>query len=320
MASVPSTPVLGGALLEAGHLDEVQAFVAVAQCGSFTAAAGRLERNASTVSRRVAALEARLGVRLVARTTRRVALTEAGTSYLARMTAVLEEIAHADAEMAAHGDVPQGSLRISLPRAYGRLWVAPLLPVLMARYPTLRIQAHYADHFVDLVGEGYDVAVRLGKLADSTLVARKVAAVRRRMVASPAYLAKHGTPARPEDLLQHRCLGFAGFQRRSSWILRQGLERREIAVPLAMTSDDAETLVMAAAQGAGIAVATDWLLDKHPDRDRLLPVLPEWDVGEESAIHLVTPSVRFVPAKTRAFVELAMQALRRDPVVVPPTR
>lgn len=297
--------------LQASSLDEVQSFVALAQAGSFTVAAERLGKNGSTVSRRIAALEARLGVRLVERTTRRVALTEPGTAYLARMTAVLEEIAGADAEMAAHGDVPQGLLRITLPRSYGRLWVAPLLTKLLERYPRLRIEAHYGDHFVDLVGEGYDAAVRLGKLADSSLIARKVATVRRTLVASADYLKRAGTPQHPRDLVQHRCLGFAGMGRGTSWALRKARQRIEVPISAVLVADDAETLVAAAADGCGIAVVTDWLLEKHPARKHLVPVLAGWEVGEESAIHIVTPTVRFLPAKTKAFIEMAAAQLRR---------
>lgn len=297
--------------LQASFLDEVQAFVALAQTGSFTAAALRLGKDGSTVSRRIGALEARLGVRLVERTTRRVALTEAGTAYQARMTAVLEEIAHADAEMSAHGDVAQGLLRITLPRSYGRFWVAPLLPQFLERHPRLRIEAHYADHFVDLVGEGYDLAIRIGKLADSSLVARRIATVKRTLVASSAYVKRSGAPRHPRELAQHRCLGFAGIGRGASWTLRKGRQRIEVATASVLVADDAETLVTAAAEGAGIAAITDWLLDKHPMRKHLVPVLEGWDVGEESAIHIVTPTIRFLPAKTKAFIEMAARHLRR---------
>ena len=309
MATRPSG--LPAPTLQARSLDEVQSFVALAQAGSFTVAAERLGKDGSTVSRRIAALEAPLGVRLVERTTRRVALTESGTAYLARMTAVLEEIAGADAEMAAHGDVPQGLLRITLPRSYGRLWVAPLLPKFLERYPRLRIEAHYTDHFVDLVGEGYDVAIRLGKLADSSLVARKVASVTRTLVASADYLKRSGIPRHPRDLAQHRCLGFAGIARGTSWALRKARQRIEVPIPAVLVADDAETLVAAAADGCGIVAVTDWLLEKHPLRKQLVPVLPAWEVGEESAIHIVTPTVRFLPAKTKAFIEMAAAHLRR---------
>ena len=296
---------------QAGSLDEVQAFVAVAQSGSFTGAALRLGKDGSTVSRRISGLEARLGVRLVERTTRRVALTESGIAYLRRMSAVLEEIANADAEMSAHGDVPQGLLRIAVPRSYGRLWVAPLLPQFLERHPRLRIEAHYADHLVDIVGEGYDLAVRLGKLADSTLVARKIAVSRRSLVASPDYLKRFGMPRNPQELVEHRCLGFTGIGRGPAWTLRNGRQRLQIPVSAVLVADDAETLLTAAAEGGGIAVATDWLLEKHPLRSQLVPVLAGWEIGEESAIHIVTPTARFLPAKTRAFVELASRHLRR---------
>jgi DNA-binding transcriptional LysR family regulator len=303
-ASVPSTA------LQAGHLDEVQAFVAVAQSGGFSAAAVHLGKDASTVSRRIAALERRLGVRLITRTTRRLAITEAGTNYLARMSAVLEEMASADAEIAARGERPQGLLRLALPRTYGRLWITPLLPRFMARFPDVQIDARFSDHFVDLVGEGFDVAIRLGALRNSTLVARKVGDVQRRLYASRTYLRAHGTPAAPKDLLLHRCLGFAGYEHGADWVLRKARQRLSMRVPLALHSDDADSLVTAAADGAGIVIATDWLVAKHAARSRLCPVLPAWDVGEPGAIYIVTPSARFLPAKTRVFIDMVTQALR----------
>lgn len=313
MVSTPTSThrtAIASLTLQASHLDDVQAFVAVAQSGSFSAAALRLDKDASTVSRRIAALERRLGVRLIARTTRRLAITEAGTNYLARMSAVLEEMANADAEISARGERAEGLLRVALPRTYGRLWLAPLLPRFMARYPEVRIDARFSDRFVDLVGEGFDVAVRLGALQDSTLVARKVGDIQRHLYTSSAYLRAHGVPASPRDLSQHRCLGFAGYQHGADWVLRKGKQRVIVGVPLALHSDDADSLLTAAADGAGIVIATDWLVAKHPARSKLHPVLPGWDVGEPGAIYIVTPSARFLPAKTRVFIEMMAQALR----------
>lgn len=307
----PAHPPLIAPPLQATALDEVQTFVVVAQSGSFSAAALRLGKDASTVSRRVGALEARLGVRLFERTTRHVALTEAGASYLARMTAVLEEISDADARMSAHRNVPQGLLRITVPRSFGRLWVAPLLPAFLEQHPGVRVEAHYADHFVDLVGEGFDVAIRLGQLRDSTLVARRLARFGRGLVASPAYLRRHGTPRKPQDLPRHRCLGFAGHERGSAWALRKAGQRTDVPITAVLVADDAETLLTAAAEGAGIAVATDWLLEKHPERERLVPVLRGWAVGEDSVVHAVTPAARFLPAKTTAFIEMVTRHLHR---------
>lgn len=297
--------------LHPSALEELQAFVAVAQTASFTAAAGRLGRNGSTVSRRISALESRLGVRLIERTTRQVALTEAGTAYLARVTTVFDELASATAELSAHGGLAQGVLRLTAPRSYGRLWVAPLLAGFMQRHPALRVEAHYSDRLVDLVAEGFDVALRIGKLADSSLVARRLAAVTRTLVASRAYLKRHGRPAHPADLAQHACLQFSHDMHGAPWVLRQPPQRIKVAVQPLLVADDAETLLAAAAEGAGIAAVTDWLLERHPLRRQLVPVLDGWEVGEPGAIHLVTPGLRLLPAKTRAFVELATQALRR---------
>ena len=310
MPSLPSRLV--SAPLQASQLDEIQAFVAVSQCGSFSQAANRLGRDASTISRRIASLEARLGVRLVERTTRRVSLTESGTAYLGRMSAVLEEIAAADAHISAHRHVVQGLLRVTLPRADGRLWVAPLLPDFMARYPGLRMEVYFCDHVVDLVGEGFDVAIRLGKLPDSSLVARKVATVRRHLVASESYLNRYGRPLQPQDLATHACLGFAGHSSSSTWIFRKDNQRLELAMNEILLADDAEALLSAAAEGAGLVVTTDWMLAKHPLRERLVPLLKGWDVGEQSEVHVVTPTLRFLPAKTRVFTDTIMKGLRRD--------
>ncbi|QRF61164.1 LysR family transcriptional regulator [Variovorax paradoxus] len=306
-ASIPASVVTR----QASQLDEIQAFVAVGQTGSFSAAAALLSKDASTISRRIAALERRLGVRLIARTTRRLAITEAGNSYLARMSAVLEEMANADAELSARGNRPQGLLRISLPRTYGRLWLAPLLPRFMAAYPDVQLDVRFSDQFVDLVSEDFDVAVRLGALQSSSLVARKVGEVRRHVYASAAYLRAHGTPSAPREIAQHRCLGFAGYQRSAEWSLRKGRQRVTVGVKLAMHTDDSDSLITAAAEGAGLVIATGWLVEKHPLGGKLRPVLPDWEVGEPGAIYIVTPTASFLPAKVRVFIEMVSGALRR---------
>lgn len=174
------------------------------------AAATVLRRDASLISRRVSALEARLGVRLLARTTRRVAVTEAGAAYLRRVQAILAELAAADAEAADRAAAPRGVLCLAVPAAFGRMWVAPLLPGFLAAYPAIRIELRHADRYVDLVAEGFDAAIRVGALQDSGLVARRLASFRRLLCASPAYLSAHGTPATPEALEHHACLGLDG--------------------------------------------------------------------------------------------------------------
>lgn len=292
MAGVPET-----------HLDQVNAFVLVAKHGSFSAAAAALERDNSIVSRRVHALEKRLGVRLIERTTRRMALTEAGINYLARVDGALDALALADAEASARSALPRGTLKLSLPLAYGRMWVAPVLPAFMAKYPEIRIDARYTDRFVDLIDEGVDLAVRLGTLKDSSLVARRLAGFERRLYAAPAYLKQWGRPRSPADLASHRGLGFSTYERPDRWALSRGAERCDVQVRINLMSDDVASLVTAAEAGAGVVIAADWLVSEHVAAGKLEHVLPEWRVGERSAIYAVTPSARLLPRKTQVLLD-----------------
>lgn len=294
-------------------LDHLRAFVHVAQTLSFTTAARALELDASVVARRIAALERRLGVRLVERTTRRMMLTEAGQAYLLRVQPALEELAAVEAETRERGHRPAGLLRASLPATFGRLWIAPLLPAFLAKHPDIDLDLRFADRYVDLVAERFDVAVRLGVLAESGLVARKIRDYARGVFAAPAYLKRHGTPERPDDLAEHCGLSFAGFDRPSQWTLSRGHRQRVVDVPLRMVSDDSSVLIAAAAAGAGVVVATDWLVHAEVLAGKLMRVLPEWTVGAPGAAYLVMPSMRFVPGKTRAFADWIVEALRALP-------
>jgi len=206
---------------------EMAAFAAVAEQGSFTKAAVRLGRDATVLSRRVQALERRLGVRLLERTTRRVTPTEAGATCLTRTRSILAALEEAEEEAIAHaGGAPRGTLRLALPGSFGRMWVAPFLPEFLAAHPQVRIEAEFSNRFVDLVGEGFDAAVRLGALSDSGLVAHKIAVRRRLLCAAPAYLERNGVPKRPEDLATHACLGFTGFASYPDWRLTNDKGKR----------------------------------------------------------------------------------------------
>jgi DNA-binding transcriptional LysR family regulator len=290
-------------LPDAAHLADLVAFVAVLERGSFTRAAEQLARDATVVSRRVSALEERLGVRLVERTTRRVAPTEAGTALFERARAILEQFAEAESAASAYGgDEPRGTLKVALPGSFGRMWIAPYLPAFLGAHPALRVEASFSNRFVDLVAEGFEVAVRLGGLPDSTLVARKVADRRRLLCASPAYLERHGTPRHPRELAHHDCLAFTGFVSHPEWKLVSGKgERAAVRVAGRLVSDDAEALVVAAVQGAGITMTADWFVGRELADGRLVPVLPDWTMDERGGIYVVVPSRRFLPAKTRAF-------------------
>ncbi|MES0219452.1 LysR family transcriptional regulator [Mesorhizobium sp. C280B] len=290
---------------EPAALVEMAAFAAIAEARSFTKAAARIGRDATILSRRLASLEERLGVRLLHRTTRSVSLTEAGSEFLVRVRAILAAVDEAEAAASAHaGGGPRGVLRLALPGSFGRMWIGPLLPQFLAEFPGVRIEAEFSNRFVDLVAENFDVAVRLGALQDSRLVARKVATRRRLLCAAPSYLARRGTPTAPEALLEHSCLGFSGFQTFPAWEMTDSSGRRvsiEVSGPL--VTDDAEVLVEAAVQGVGLMMSTDWLVGRELADGRLVPVLEDWTLADEGAVYVVMPSAKGQAAKTRAFAD-----------------
>ncbi|MER9211455.1 LysR family transcriptional regulator [Mesorhizobium sp. M0663] len=290
---------------EPAALAEMAAFAAIAEARSFTKAAARIGRDATILSRRLASLEERLGVRLLHRTTRSVSLTEAGSEFLVRVRTILAAVDEAEAVASAHaGGGPRGVLRLALPGSFGRMWIGPLLPQFLTEFPDVRIEAEFSNRFVDLVAENFDVAVRLGALQDSRLVARKVATRRRLLCAAPSYLARRGTPTAPEALLEHSCLGFSGFQTFPAWEMTDSTGRRvsiEVSGPL--VTDDAEVLVEAAVQGVGLMMSTDWLVGRELADGRLVPVLEDWTLADEGAVYVVTPSAKGQAAKTRAFAD-----------------
>ena len=290
---------------EGAHVEEMAALAAVAEQGSFAKAAESLRRDATVLTRRIQALERRLGVRLLERTTRRVTLTEAGARFLARTQDAMAMLMEAqnEASAAATGE-PSGTLRLALPGTFGRRWIAPYLSEFLTRYPQVRIHAEFSNRFVDLIGEGFDAAVRLGELSDSSLVARRIADRRRLLCASPAYLERRGTPARPEDLRDHACLGFTGFSFHPDWTFtdREG-QRVTVRIQGPLVADDAETLVPAGVSGLGIMMCTDWLVGRELADGTLVPLLSEWVMEGEAGVYAIIPSRGLQPAKTRAFVD-----------------
>jgi len=294
---------------------ELTSFVAAAEALSFARAADRLARDAAVVSRRVHALEERLGVRLMERTTRNVSLTEAGRAYLERARDILRAIDEADHEAALHvtGE-PRGHLRVSLPDTFGRMWLAPAINEFLAAHPQVTLEAEFSNRFVDLVGERFDLAVRLGELEDSRLVARRVGSRWRLLCAAPGYLARCGVPQAPQDLAGHACLVFTQWPQRGRWEMSDGqghVERVNVSGPLA--GDDAEMLVSSARAGLGIMIATDWLVGRSLQSGELVPVLPQWRLRDEGAVYIVTPSRGSTTSKTRAFSDWMARHIQRAP-------
>ncbi|ESX18218.1 MULTISPECIES: LysR family transcriptional regulator [unclassified Mesorhizobium] len=286
-------------------LAEMAAFAAITEARSFTKAALRVGRDSTVLSRRLQSLEQRLGVRLLHRTTRSVSLTEAGAEFLVRVRAILASVDEAEAAASAHASgTPRGLLRLALPGTFGRMWIGPLLPHFLATFPDVRIEAEFSNRFVDLVAENFDVAVRLGALEDSRLVARKIATRRRLLCAAPSYLARRGAPEAPEALTEHACLGFSGFQTFPTWEMTDSSGRRvNVEVSGPMVCDDAEVLVEAAVQGLGLMMSTDWLVGRELADGRLVPLLEDWTLADEGAVYVVMPSARGQAAKTRAFAD-----------------
>jgi DNA-binding transcriptional LysR family regulator len=300
---------------EAPDLADIAAFVALGETGSFVAAARRLARNPTAVSRRVQALEARLGVRLAERSTRSVTLTEAGQAYLERVRPLLDDLKTAELEAAAFArGEPRGRLRLALPSAFGRLWVSPLLPEFLRAHPQVAIEAQFSNAYVDLLGEGYDLAVRLGSLPDSRLIARKVADRRRMICAAPDYLAQYGVPASPAALAGHACLRFMGKPNPHAWEFLDA-EGREHTAPVSgpLASDDAEALVEAGVAGLGVVYATDWLVGRELADGRLVRILADWAIPDEGGVYVVTPSKAGLPSKTRAFADWIAERIGRAP-------
>ncbi|HEY7370535.1 MAG TPA: LysR family transcriptional regulator [Polyangia bacterium] len=289
---------------EDARLEEMVAFATAAERGSFTRAAATLGRDATAISRRVQALERRLGVRLLERTTRRIAVTEAGRLFLERVRSVLVAIADAEDEVSSHaGGPPRGTLRLALPATFGRMWIAPLLADFLAAHPQVKVEAALSERAVDLVGEGFDAAIRLGALGASNLVARKLAPRRRLLCAAPAYVARHGRPSAPAELEAHACLAFSGYASHPYWRLTNAKgQRASVRARGPLVADDAEALVEAAVRGAGVVMCSDWLVGRQLRDGRLVSILDAWNIDDEGAIYAVVASKRLLPAKTRAFV------------------
>jgi DNA-binding transcriptional LysR family regulator len=294
------------------NTEALMTFLAVARRGSFVAAADELGCDATVVSRRIQALESRLGVVLFHRTTRRVALTEAGTVYQARLDPLLWQLDEAGREVAGFaGGEPRGVLRVALPGTFGRMRIAPHLPAFLARYPGVRLQASFSNRFVDLIAEGFDLAVRLGVAPDTRLAVRQVGQRRRLLCASPDYLARCGAPASIDALGERDCLIFSGVPQPGHWVFERDGQTRSVAVTGRMVSDEAEALREAALAGLGILYAADWLVEDAIAAGKLVPLLTDWRLADEGAIHVITPAMRWVPGKTRAFAEWVAALLRR---------
>ena len=297
-----------------GELDDLRAFVAVVEAGGFNRAAARLGLAKSIVSRRVSRLETSLGARLLARTTRGVSPTEAGAAFHARCVRVLAELDEAREEVAGREGGVVGTLRLAAPLSFGIAHLAPALARFAADHPRLALDVSYGDRPADLVGERFDAAVRIGALADSSLVARRLSPVRMAAVASPAYLARRGAPKTPEDLAGHDCLVYsASADGGETWRFRAGGGRHVAVRPHGrFRADNGEALMAAALEGLGVAVLPTFLASAALRSGALLPLLaafPMPDLG----LHVVRPPGGPAPARLRALIEFLAARFGPEP-------
>lgn len=283
-------------------------FVAVIENGSFSAAARTLGISKSAVSKRITQLEQHLGVRLLHRTTRKLSLTEAGERYFEHAAQALTAAGQAEDAVTELQGEPQGKLKISSPMSFGRLHVAPLIPKLMRRYPKLRIDLVMDDRKVDLVGEGFDVAIRSvsGNLPDSTLVARKLAPLRQALCASPDYIDRHGLPETPAELAEHNCVLFSYSSDASEWTLHGEGEPERVSVSGSYRVNNSEAILEALRQGIGIGRLPTFVAGPDLKTGRLVEVLKSYRFPDHT-FYAVFPERQYLPAKVRAFLDFAIE-------------
>lgn len=288
----------------------LETFVAVVEGASFTRAAERLGASPGAVSRRVAALEERLGLRLLNRTTRQISLTEAGEQYYRDLRGILQALAEAEDRITHLSSAPAGTLRVAAPLSFAVRALAPLLPAFLQRYPGLRLTMDLDDRLIDILASGADLVLRIAPLADSTLVARRIAEVRRLVCAAPAYLAANGEPRVPADLVRHPCLHYSNVGLREEWTLigPDGPETVEVDGPLCANNGD--LLRRAALAGMGVASLPDFIVAEDLEAGRLKALLPGY-ASRPLPLCALWPSRQFVPAKVRVFVDYLAEALAR---------
>lgn len=292
----------------AGGLQQFMAFAQTARRQSFAAAARDLGSSPSTVAKSVARLEERLGVRLFHRTTRLVSLTPDGERLFTRCERVLAEVEDLEAEAAGVRAEPTGTLRVDAPLVYGRRFVVPALARLAQQHPGLQLDIRLQDGYADLVKEGLDMAVRAGRLQDSTLVARRIDSQQLILVASPGYLERRGTPASAQQLAQHQAVAFRlpSSGRTRPWQLRAGRRTLELHPPCSVQFNDGEGMVAAAIAGLGLAQVPDYMASEALRQGTLVEVLPQARPAPMD-ISVVMPGARLMPTRVR----LAIQALER---------
>ncbi|UAL12741.1 LysR family transcriptional regulator [Caulobacter segnis] len=289
-------------------LEGLAVFAKVVELRSFAAAADDLAMSKATVSKAVTRLEERLGARLFNRTSRRLALTDAGQSLVERATRVLAEAQAAEEEASSQSSAPRGVVRMAVPMSLGITSLAPVLPGFFTAYPDVSVELHLSDATIDLVGMGFDLALRVAALPDSSLVARRLRAVKRHVVASPGYWNKHGRPTHPANLAEHRGLTYGHQNAPETWRFQKGGEEAAVRPRSVIRANNGDVLVPSLIAGVGVAVLPDFIVGAAVADGRLEAVLTDW-TATPIALHLVMPPGGPRPARVEALANYLGKAL-----------
>ncbi|MFB6264361.1 MAG: LysR family transcriptional regulator [Bradymonadaceae bacterium] len=287
---------------------QIEMLVAVVEEGSFTAAAERLNVSKSHVSRQVADLEERMGVRLLNRTTRQISTTPEGASFVERCAGILEEFERAERALTQRRRDPVGTLKIAAPMSFGIKYLSPVLADFLNEYDGIDAEVHFSDRKVDVVDEGFDVAVRAGRLEDSSLIVRKLRDVDGHVCASPDYLDEHGRPEHPRDLTDHDCLLYSYLSAGERWIFER--DGREEAVPVSgsLTANNGEALTEAARRDVGLILCPEFIVADALERGDLVRLLDDWSI-HSGGVWVLYPHRRHLAAKVRVFVDYLQDRL-----------
>ncbi len=291
------------------RFNELKVFVSVAENGGFAKAAARLRSSPPAVTRTVAALEQRVGVQLFNRTTRMVSMTEAGRRFLEHARRILTDLDVAESELAGESTMPSGHLTITSPVTMGRMMLPSIVTDFLHAHPHVTAKVLLFDRITNLIEDGIDVGLRVGQLPDSSLIARQVGEVRRILVASPAYLSKHGRPKDPTDLKRHSMIAFTGLLPSREWVFGEAKTARRITLKPRFEINDAAAAIAAAEGGGGITIALSYMVARQIGERRLQQVLGSF-APSAVPVQLVYPESRLVAPKVRAFVDYAAPKLR----------
>jgi DNA-binding transcriptional LysR family regulator len=295
------------------RFDAMDKFIRVVEAGSISGAAGRLGVAKSAVSRRLRELEEHLGVELFHRTTRKMTLTESGRMYYHQAVRILDDVHEAEAVTSqAHGQL-SGTLKVALPMSFGLLHLGPAINEFIQAHPHIEFDLDFNDRSVDLIQEGFDLAIRIARLPDSSLIARRLASMEAVLCASPAYLERHGTPQQPEDLVQHRCLVYSLIPNYETWHFRDADGKLHTArIHSYIKATNGEYLRDAAVSGLGVSLVPSFIAYRDIERGALVPLLTEFRPPQLD-IHALYPPTRHLSHRVRAFVDFLVQRFAGTP-------